>query len=204
MSSQERNGGKRVRHFRQILLWPLQLAPIHEGAQIQEHWSLLEREGADNPWGEVRDEFRCAPGEFKERHYSEFVTFLPYVRRFLYGEADSRGGGSATESPIRVFRRRDIARVRVTLPGRTAPVTLDVAHVDLCFFYDIDVIVLVVEIAAADYERRDEYLAFVGRGRGSCPAGTPSSSSATRTSRFSWIARPGCWDSSVTSTSCCS
>ena len=213
MSSQVRNGGKRVRHFRQILLWPLQLVPIHEGAQIQEHWSLLEREGADNPWGEVRDEFRCAPGEFKERHYSEFVTFLPYVRRFLYGEADSRGGGSATESPIRVFRRRDIARVRVTLPGRTAPVTLDVAHVDLCFFYDIDVIVLVVEIAAddldlaavqdtmyrfgrayptywhengagghcveraewlaadgtvlaaSDYERRDEYLAFVGRHR---------------------------------------
>src|SRR5436190_455267 len=29
---------KVVRQFREILLWPLQLAPIREGAQIQEHW----------------------------------------------------------------------------------------------------------------------------------------------------------------------
>src|ERR1044071_9828678 len=79
-----------VRHFRQILLWPLQLAPIDANAQIQEHWALLERENADNPWGQLRDEFSCAPDEFKERHYSEFATFLPYVRRFLYGEAKSR------------------------------------------------------------------------------------------------------------------
>ncbi|MBI2312407.1 MAG: hypothetical protein HYU77_07895 [Betaproteobacteria bacterium] len=38
--------GKRVRHFRQILLWPLQLVPIREGAQIQKHWEYLEH-GAD-------------------------------------------------------------------------------------------------------------------------------------------------------------
>ena len=148
MSSPHQDDGKLVRHFRQILLWPLQLVPIREGEQIQQHWELLSREGTDNPWGEVRDEFSCAPGEFKERHYSEFVTFLPYVRRFLYGEAKGRGAAGATESPIRVFRRRDVARVRVALPGRAAPVTLDVAHVDLCYFYDIDVMVLVVEIAA--------------------------------------------------------
>ena len=118
MSSQHQDDGKLVRHFRQILLWPLQLVPIREGEQIQAHWDLLAREGTDNPWGEVRDEFSCAPGEFKERHYSEFVTFLPYVRRFLYGEAKRRGGAAVTESPIRVFRRRDVARVRVALPGR--------------------------------------------------------------------------------------
>jgi hypothetical protein len=152
MSSQDQDGGKLVRHFRQILLWPLQLVPIREGAQIQQHWDLLEREGADNPWGEVRDEFSCAPGEFKERHYSEFVTFLPYVRRFLYGEAKGRGAAGGTESPIRVFRRRDVARVRISLPDRAQPITLDITHVDLCFFYDIDVIILVVEIAADDLD----------------------------------------------------
>ena len=32
----------------------------------------------------------------------------------------------------------------------TAPVTFDVAHVDLCFFYDLDVAILVVELFADD------------------------------------------------------
>jgi hypothetical protein len=141
---------KLVRHFRQILLWPLQLMPIREGAQIQKHWELLEREGAGNPWGELRDEFSCDPKDFKQRHYSEFVTFLPYVRRLLYGNVEGGGSGRVSESPIRVFRRKDVARLRVTYPGDPAPVTIAVAHVDLVFFYDIDVMILVVEIHAGD------------------------------------------------------
>ena len=141
---------KIVRQFRQILMWPLQLAPIREGAQIQEHWELLERAGDGNPWGELRDEFNC-PGGFQQRHYSEFVTFLPYVRRFLYGDAKGRGGGAVCDSPIRVFRRNDVAKARLTFPGRSrTPVTFHVAHVDLCFFYDVDVAVLVVEIYRND------------------------------------------------------
>jgi CorA-like Mg2+ transporter protein len=141
---------KLVRHFRQIVLWPLQLAPIREGAQIQEHWEVLARTGHDNPWGEVRDEFRGGPAGFQQRHYSEFVTFLPYVRRFLYGDAKGRGGG-ASESPIRVFRRRDVAAVRMTFPGvAQAPVTFGVAHADLCFFYDLDIVFLIVEIFRDD------------------------------------------------------
>ena len=141
---------KLVRHFRQIVLWPLQLAPIREGAQIQEHWEVLARAGRGSPWGEVRDEFSGGPAAFKPRHYSEFVTFLPYVRRFLYGDAKGRAGG-ASESPIRVFRRRDVAAVRLTFPGPAATqVTFSVAHVDLCFFYDLDVVILVVEIHGDD------------------------------------------------------
>jgi len=157
---------KLVRHFRQILLWPLQLVPIRAGAQIQEHWNLLERDTPGNPWGEVRDEFSCAPGEFQQRHYSEFVTFLPYVRRFLYGDARGRGAANAIESPIRVFRRKDVAKVRVAYPGSDgAPVVFDVAHVDLCFFYDIDVVILVVEIFARDIDlaRAQETMYRFGR-----------------------------------------
>ena len=120
MSVQGVEDTKLLRQFRQILLWPLQLAPISAGTQIQKHWELLEKGGADNPWGEVRDEFSCAPGEFQVRHYSEFVTFLPYVRRFLYGDGDRRATSSGViESPIRVFRRNDVAQVRMTFPGRT-------------------------------------------------------------------------------------
>ncbi|MGH8261900.1 MAG: CorA family divalent cation transporter [Steroidobacteraceae bacterium] len=154
MSVQEADDTKLVRQFRQILLWPLQLAPISAGTQIQKHWELLEKGGADNPWGEVRDEFSCAPGEFQLRHYSEFVTFLPYVRRFLYGDAMGARTSGAIESPIRVFRRNDVRKVRMTFPGRTDTESFDVVHVDLCFFYDIDVAILVVEIATQDIELR--------------------------------------------------
>jgi hypothetical protein len=82
---------QRVSHFRQILLWPLQLMPLPEGSPLQHHYQLLEQKTADNPWRELADEFCGDPEQFHERHYSEFVTFLPYVQRFLYGESVSRG-----------------------------------------------------------------------------------------------------------------
>lgn len=137
-----------VHHFRQILLWPVQVMPVREGAQIQEPWDVLLRTQADHAWRELRDEFGCDPDDFQERHYSEFVTFLPYVRNFLYGEGAAPGrGAAATESPLRVFRRNDIAKVRLTLPEPDREtMILEVAHVDLYFFYDVDVVLLVVEV----------------------------------------------------------
>src|SRR5262249_17352161 len=110
-----------VRHFRQIVLWPLALAPVRGGTQIQEHWAYLSELGEDQPWRECRDEFSCEPEEFKERHYSEFVTFLPYVRRFLYGEEKARARATVGESPIHVLRRNDVARVRMTFPHPENP-----------------------------------------------------------------------------------
>ena len=81
---------KIVRQYRQILLWPLQLMPIREGAQIQQHCERLDIPDSDNPWCELADEFTGDPHLFQERHYSEFVTFLPYVQRFLYGEREGK------------------------------------------------------------------------------------------------------------------
>jgi len=139
-----------VRHFRQILLWPLQVMPIREGAQIQEPWDILLRTQQEHAWRELHDEFGCDPADFQERHYSEFVTFLPYVRNFLYGEGAALGrGAAATDSPLRVFRRNDISKVRLTMPEPDRKtVFLEVAHVDLYFFYDVDVALLVVEVFA--------------------------------------------------------
>ena len=142
---------KTVRHFRQILLWPLQLMPIREGAPIQKHWERLQTPDADNPWCELADEFTGDPDLFQERHYSEFVTFLPFVQRFLYGEGKGGSPDIVQESSIRVFRRSDVAKVRITYPDPLAtPVTFEVAHVDLYFFYDIDMVILTVEICAKD------------------------------------------------------
>ena len=151
MSETDAKPKKLVREFRQILVWPIQLMPLREGAQIQEHWEALSQPGTDHPWRELRDEFSCDPTQFQQRHYSEFVTFLPYVRRFLYGEGKGRTDAGVVDSPIRVFRRSDVAALRATFPGaHSVPLTVSIAHVDLCFFYDIDVVILIVEVFADD------------------------------------------------------
>ncbi|MGH8807386.1 MAG: hypothetical protein ACREX0_05870 [Noviherbaspirillum sp.] len=136
----------RVEIFREIALWPVQLMPRHEGAQIQRHWECLEAASAESVWQEVADEFTLDPADFSERHYKEFVTFLPFVQRFLYGEGSVGGRQGYGGSPIRVFRRHDVARVRIAFPDDAAPISFDVAHVDLYFFYDIDIAILAVEI----------------------------------------------------------
>jgi hypothetical protein len=126
----------RVRQLRQILLWPLQLAPLESGR----HWEALA-----DPWREVADEIEEGAGAFRDEHYNEFVAFLPYVQRFLYGEGRVRRSEGVIGSPMRVFRRDDIAAVRLQPTADAAPITLDVAGVELCFFYDIDIVLLKLE-----------------------------------------------------------
>ncbi|HNW78045.1 MAG TPA: hypothetical protein PLE42_02220 [Candidatus Competibacteraceae bacterium] len=166
MSDTDNNSAAHVRHFRQILLWPLQLMPF-QTSQIQKHWELLQL-APDNPWAEVDDEFPSDPAEFKERHYAEFITFLPYVQRFLYGEGSGRGAGDDAgygESPIKVFRRTDVARARVTFEAGETPVLFEIAHIDLYFFLDLDIAILVVEIHTHDLSlhRAQDALARFGR-----------------------------------------
>ena len=72
-----------VEHFRHILVWPLQLVPSSE-EQMARHWQKL-----GSPWRKVEDEFVSDPAQFQERHYREFVSFLPHVQHFLYGEDTS-------------------------------------------------------------------------------------------------------------------
>jgi hypothetical protein len=144
-------GDKLVRQFRQILLWPLVLMPVREGDQIQKHWEALDRDG--ELWKEVADEFTGDPAQFKQRHYNEFVTFLPHVQRFLYGEAVGKGVRSGYgESPIRVFRRSDVAQVRIVSTYSDEPLVLRIAHVDLYFFYDLDVVILALEVYGDDLD----------------------------------------------------
>nr|WP_229490450.1 CorA family divalent cation transporter [Pseudoduganella namucuonensis] len=134
----------------------------------QRPWELLRGmadDGGANPWREVVDEFNGDAANFHERHYNEFVTFLPFVQRFLYGEA--RAGRAETGGAgMRVFRRHDVARARVVAKPGDAPRLLDIVHIDLYFFFDVDVVMLNVEVAASDLElaQAQELLYRFGRG----------------------------------------
>ena len=142
-----------VRHLRQALLWPVRLMPGTDANRPhQAPWQVLQELGDASPWREEVEEYTGHDVEgFQERHYNEFVSFLPYVQRFLYGEGRShkQAGGSPGhqgDSPMRTFRRRDIAAVRLVAKPGDAPVTLTVAHCDLYFFFDVDVVLLNLEV----------------------------------------------------------
>ena len=70
-----------IRHFREIVIWPIQLLPLRPGEQVQRHWRELEAAGEGNRWRRVVSDFRSEPLQNQERRYKEFVTFLPYVQR---------------------------------------------------------------------------------------------------------------------------
>jgi CorA-like Mg2+ transporter protein len=147
-ASPDLQAAQTVRHLRQVLLWPLRLMPLPAGAAQRRPWQVLRDMGHDSPWHEVLNEYNGKAEQFQECHYNEFVTFLPYVQRFLYGEGRSVLGSHASNSPMRVFRRHDIAHVRLTSRPGDAPVTLDIVDVDLYFFFDVDLVLLNVDVRA--------------------------------------------------------
>ena len=159
-----------VRHLRQVLLWPLRLMPVRTegGPHHRKPWQLLRDLGAASPWREVVDEYTGDTERFHERHYNEFVTFLPYVQRFLYGEGRSRRGASdgGSDSPMRVFRRHDVGAVRVVPRPGDAELQLSIKHIDLYFFFDVDVVLLNVELHADNLPlaQANELLYRFGRG----------------------------------------
>jgi len=138
-----------VRHFRQVAVWPVQLMPVRPGQQVQRHWELLD--ATAGAWQRLPEVFDATSGVFRERHYKEFVTFLPYVQRFLYGSA--AGQESATQPgtrSIHIYERTDVRSVRVTLKRGAVPLTLAVDRVELLFFLDADIALLLFEMHAED------------------------------------------------------
>lgn len=137
---------KIVREFHHTLLWPVQLRPLRRDANagVVHYWETLKRK--PGPWTYVEDPLlinddTCVIG------YEEFVYFLPYVQRFLYGVGDE---GAGRQSSLHVFRRTDIKQAHVQLRPDGAGMTLDVVRARLYFFYDIDVALLVFEVAGND------------------------------------------------------
>jgi hypothetical protein len=117
MSNGQPDGVTLVRQFRQILIWPLQLVPIRADAQIQKHWELLERDTADNPWGELRDEFGCDPADSRRGTTASSSPSCRTCGAFSTATRAASTAAASDESPIRVFRRNDVAKVRPEVSG---------------------------------------------------------------------------------------
>ena len=182
-----------VRHFRQILLWPLQVMPAEPGAAApSRYWDLFDPHHPESHWRELEKTFGQHPAAFRERYYKEFVTFLPYVQRFLYGEVP--GDDTTTGyglSPIRIFRRDDVVGVRMTFDEQTPPVTFSVETVDLYFFYDIDIIILLVEIATDDLPLPLAQQALFSFGRAYPAFWDASGNGGQCVRRVEWLAADG-------------
>jgi hypothetical protein len=151
-----------VHQMRHVLMWPLQISAGYAGASRQAIRDALSGAAGNfagkGPWTPVADEFTADPAEFKERHYKEFVTFLPYVQRFLYGESRSRRrpvDDPPAEAAVEVFRRNDVSRLRIRLRPEDEPMLLDIAHLDLYLFADLDVMMLNVELRGDDLRLAD-------------------------------------------------
>jgi hypothetical protein len=155
-----------VREFHHTLLWPITLRPMRRepGADTTFYWDTLKRN--PGPWRFVADTLliedeSCLAG------YEEFVYFLPYVQRFLYGVGDE---GRGAQSSLYAFTRDDIKSVEVTLRQGDMPMALQVLRSRLYFFYDVDVAVAVLEVSARDVPL-DDAVEFMDRfGRPYAPA----------------------------------
>ncbi|CAK0760263.1 conserved hypothetical protein [Gammaproteobacteria bacterium] len=184
------NSSPLVRHLHEILFWPLQVIPEQPEHTVNgNHWEFLKNITEQNPWEEMPSAFSSDPHTFKEQYYKEFVTFLPYVQRFLYGE--NRGITGYGNSPIRVFRHREVTQVRLTPNSETPALTLAVQQANLLFFYDIDIIILVVEVVGHDLPLpvAQEVLFKFGR---TYPAFWDSSGQAGQCfQRVEWLGRNG-------------
>ena len=144
-----------IRHFREIVIWPIQLLPLRPGEQVQRHWRELEKSSDRHRWRRVVSDFRSESRQNQERRYKEFVTFLPYVQRFLYGAAAGQEIASARGEPsINAFQRDDIARVRVMLAAESEPITLTVGKINLYFFLDADIAIVAFEMHTNDVSIR--------------------------------------------------
>lgn len=142
-----------VRHLRTTLLWPLQIRPGFYGDNLERVRRTLVNHGGDCAWRRVDDEFTSDPDGLQERHYKEFISFVPPVQRFLYGEGRSRRRAPddpALPAPVETWRRHDVAALRLWVRQDSEPVTLEVAHLDLTLFLDEDVALLDIEVYGHD------------------------------------------------------
>lgn len=143
MSTNSALSTKVVREFNHTLLWPITLQPLRRDAAGHQtsFWDMLKRR--PGPW-EFVDDALLIEDESCLAGYEEFVYFLPYVQRFLYGVGDE---GRGAQSSLHAFQRHDLKAVRLRTEPDAEEIMLQVKRARLYFFYDIDVALAVLEVA---------------------------------------------------------
>lgn len=140
-----------VHDFRQILVWPLQLLPASNAASSRVSREQLHNVLCSGGWQHCISAFNGEQPQLSERHYKEFVSFLPHAQRFLYGESRNAGDSNQPgESALSTFRRSDVAQLRVVLREGEPALLLQVTQVELCLLDDADVALLQIELHAQD------------------------------------------------------
>lgn len=140
-----------VREFRQILVWPLQLLPAGNANGGRVPRDELHQRLCAGGWHAAVSAFAGDPQRFSERHYKEFVSFLPHAQRFLYGESRALPGANPEgDAALRAFRRHDIHSLRVVLREGTPALLLRVARIELSLLDDVDAAMLQVELHTQD------------------------------------------------------
>ncbi len=180
-----------VRHFRQIVIWPLELEREPTANTKPSTEALCETLAAPR-WKLVEDEIGNPDQPLGERHYREFVGFLPHVQRFLYG--DTEGALSQLkpgEAPLRVYRRADVAAARITLKPGDDPITAEVSHIDLHFFHDCDVIVLACELSLDNVPLRIAHDIMYRFGRAYPPGWSETGEPLHCPARVEWLDASG-------------
>lgn len=136
------NRHTQVREFRQILIWPIQLKRLRRTTGFSSPVDALTAN--PGPWRKVEDNLLLEDASL-ENGYQEFVYFLPYVQRFLYGHGDANTKAAASTT---IFRRHDVGAVEVTVHEDEPAIRFGVGDVRLYFFYDMDVALLTFEVFA--------------------------------------------------------
>jgi hypothetical protein len=141
-----------VRHFRQILMWPLRIMPGQlEGIHISKHWEFLEASGEDCPWREVRDEFDDPTSVSRRGITRNSSPSCPSYSAFCMAKEHPATDRRALASPLCEYCAAAISlRCESCSKSSSPPLLFEIAHVDLYFFYDTDIIILVVEFFAND------------------------------------------------------
>ncbi len=119
-----------LKQFHQILLWPLRLiVPENKGQDT------VIQELTKQNWTETTI----------SKNYAEQVYFHPFIRQFLYGDAD-------TPATVQVCERCDVNKIKVTLKSKDNPsFVLDVKRIQL-YLFEVGIGILVVEVASQAIE----------------------------------------------------
>lgn len=144
-----------LKQFHQTLLWPLRLIWPHNTAETLT--KLVSDTLATTPWQKTTlSDTKTDP----ITRYATQVYFHPFIRQFLYGNAD-------TAPAITVWKRTDIKTAQVTL-SNDHTFTLAVKRLQF-YLFEIGIGIFVIEVSSQNIQEIQEIEDFLDQFRRAYP-----------------------------------